>query len=296
MKVRINFDSNDFDEIVEFRKQIFELLHKIDSQLESFVESESDECDCDEDECPGHCCKCDENLEKELFISDAQDGCVTAFINAAKNKYGFCKEFEFDHKFVLDCIEYGFFKSYSDVDHFIKAIGDAKTRSNDNKLKKTIVEKLIKAGVTEAFAKHVVEHYVPVDPAKIPSEYSNEGFKNLMEYLGIKENFEEKKANEAAKALKEYLEKQIIEISKTDRRLALIIKDYFERFKPTKISDIDKNIETIKRIFEGPVKGEDSTGNVNTVDIEINEHEIRGQNKRPPVRKSNTDKKSDKTK
>lgn len=305
MKVQINFDSNDFSEIVVFRNKIVDLLREIDSYLDSnSVEEDCEECDCDcdEEECPGRCCKCDKDTEcdntlNETFVSDAHDGYVAEFINEAKDKCGFCKEFVFDNKFAIDCIEYGFFKTYSDVDKFIKVFADAKVRSDDNERRKNIVEKLIKAGVTEAFARHVVEHGVSIDPAKIPTEYSDEEFKKLMEYLRIKEDFEKQKANEETRALKEYLERQIIKISKTDRLFAAMMKEYFDRFKPTKISDVDKGIETIKKIFDEPNESENESEKV--VDVKFEENEIRkGYAKRASdhFKKRCDDKKSDKTK
>lgn len=296
MKVRINFNSDEFDEIVEFRDQLIDLIDKIDSYLGPTDDSDCDEYECDEEVCTGHCCECD-NTSDNTFISDARNGYVAKFINESKDECGFCKEIEFDNKFVIDCIEYGFFKTYSDVDKFIKAFADVKGRSDDNEHRKNIVEKLIKAGLTKAFANHVVEHCVSVDPEKIPTEYSDEGFKKLMEHLCIKEDFEKQKVNEASKALKDYLTKQLIEISKTDRDMAVTLKHYFERFKPTKISDIDKGIETIKKIFDEPSESEDESEN--TVDVKFEGNEIRkGYAKRASdhFKKRTTDNKSDKTK
>lgn len=279
MKVRINFNSDEFDEIVEFRDQLIDLIDKIDSYLGPTDDLDCDECDCDEEVCTGHCCECDKDTKcdntDDSFVSDARNGYVAKFINESKDECGFCKEIEFDNK-------------------FIKAFADVKGRSDDNEHRKNIVEKLIKAGLTKAFANHVVEHCVSVDPEKIPTEYSDEGFKKLMEYLCIKEDFEKQKVNEASKAIKDYLTKQLIEISKTDRDMAVTLKHYFERFKPTKISDIDKGIETFKKIFGEPIESEDESENV--VDVKFEGNEIRGHNKRPPLRKSATDNKSDKTK
>lgn len=309
MKVSIDFNSSDYDEIKELKGELIGLIHKIDSWLEDtdgeFVcHNKCEDCcekcdDCDD------CCDevTDEIIFDEEFIDDAREGSrVTEFLNL---KLG--DDIVFDDAFVRDCIRYGFFTTHSDVDNFVLAFEKLLKREAKRVTKDAIVSKLIDAGFTKEFANHTVEH-IDIDIDKIPTKYVECDFIKLLEYLGIKEDFVEKQKQEENDKLMKYLRNEIIELAKVSRYAADTAHCYFSEFKPTSIAEIDKEIANIKKQFKftdvGPVCTDTVNESDNREDTEDNSYvkfeneERKGYSKRASdhFKKRTSDKKSDKTK
>lgn len=304
MKVTVNFNSSNPNDIEQFRGELVKLLHKIDIELGIAAEADEDTC-CDCDGCDGCCCEepTDEIAFDEEFIDDAREGRVTRFLNSQLANMNLVNKVVFDDAFVLGCIGYGFFKTHSDVNNFVIEFKKLSEREAERVAKDTIVSKLIDAGITKAFAEHVVDTYsLEIDANKIPSKYNEYDFIRLLEYLGIKEDFVEKQKKEDEDKIIKYLFDEIGKLSKVSKGASNAASYYFAEFKPNSFEEVDEQIANIKKQFKiTPIDSVCTTANESngTTETEGNSYvkvdEVRGQNKRPPIRKS-TDKKSNKTK
>lgn len=301
MKVTVNFNSSNPDDIEQLRGELVKLIHKIDIELGVVAEADEEDTCCDCGGCDKCCCEeaTDEIAFYEEFIDDAREGRVTRFLNSQLSNMNLVNKVVFDDAFVLSCIGYGFFKTHSDVDNFVIAFKKLSEREAERVAKDTIVSKLVDAGITKAFAEHVVDTYsLEIDANKIPSKYNEYDFIRLLEYLGIKEDFIEKQKQEDKDKLMKYLFGEIKKLSEISKGAADAAYAYFKEFEVNSYEEVDEQLANIKKQFkisnktekssETESKDEESGNSYVTVD------EVRGQNKRPPIRKSASDKKSNK--
>lgn len=280
MKVRINFESNDIEECIDFRNQLVDLIEKIDNEVLHYDTDKEDyeddiESDPDEDECKIA------NEDTKKFLEDIDVGRIAEFLKLSlklKNEDG--EYIRYDNEFTKELFILGI-SSYEDVDAFVSVFQNLISRNKKNNKLKTFYEKLIKAGFTEEFAVHTVDTFgEKLDTIDIPNDSDMVSFTKLLEDLGIKENKERKEKENKEKELKEYKKSKIASvIHEYGSDCARAVNEYLKNNKSESKEDIDHAIDTVLR-FLGVLKTTDDTASEevckdsekNKIDIEFDDH------------------------
>ena len=281
MKVQINFNSNDENEIRKFRDELLTLIKRIDLEVLN-----------DDDSCLGRCDQCDREecrYEDPEFVEDDDfeendEECgdntkytfndhildnIRAILQERIGKYMLYnnKEIEFDNEFI-DCVLDNI-PSYENcmkiVDGFEKLL--ARTYVNDRK--NTIVYKLIKAGLTEEFAKHTADvHFDKLDESKIPEKFNEAEFIKFLEYIGVKEDIEAKKKRNANAELLKYTDDSIKKAT-NDEGERIAIARYIVNHTPKTKEDVDRSIASVLDFLRNPPTFDKKNTETNEIKVDI---------------------------
>lgn len=201
MKVRINFDSNDIEECVDFRNQLVDLIEKIDNEV---LHYDTDKEDYEDDS------ESDPNEGEEYLV-----GAVKEYFNkysALSRLYitDINKSLFVDKKFIEDLYEANIITNYKDVESFDDILTNLIKRNKEYNNNFDLAKKLEKAGFTKEFAIHCIDKLDKDTLEKISlTEYSPESFDKLLEALRIKRDFQEEAKASKEKSVNLYIDEAL---------------------------------------------------------------------------------------